>query len=232
MAEMRRMANLALVLISFSVAANGQEPSVCYGTTSNGRLENGWKLPGRGSNFSVYSTIGRMLGRTYVHSVAHAILLDAYAELNRSLPDTVFVYGETGRKNGGQFDPHKTHQNGLSIDFMVPVVDEHDRSVPLPTSILNTWGYALDFDAVGRLDELRIDVEAMGEHLYQLHRSAEKHGITIWRVIFDPALQPLLHKSVRWPYLRDNLQFSTKPSWVRHDEHYHVDFKVPCEPAR
>ncbi|ARB44245.1 hypothetical protein [Alloalcanivorax xenomutans] len=33
-------------------------------------------------------------------------------------------------------------------------------------------------------------------------------------------------------YLRGNIQFSTRRSWVRHDEHYHVDFDLPCEQVR
>ncbi|MDH5765520.1 MAG: replication initiation protein, partial [Gammaproteobacteria bacterium] len=28
---------------------------------------------------------------------------------------------------------------------------------------------------------------------------------------------------------KKNIQFSTKRSWVRHDEHYHVDFSIPCK---
>ena len=30
-------------------------------------------------------------------------------------------------------------------------------------------------------------------------------------------------------YLKDNIQFSKRRSWVRHDEHYHVDFAIPCK---
>lgn len=157
-------------------------------------------------------------------------MLDAYAELERALPDRVFVYGETGWKKGGQFKPHKTHRNGLSVDFMVPVLDKNELSIELPSSVLNKWGYDLEFDTGGRKDDLKIDFEAIAEHIYQLHVSAKKRGIGLWRVIFDPTLQPYLHASSRWPYLKENVQFSTKPSWVRHDEHYHVDFDVPCRP--
>ena len=114
---------------------------------------------------------------------------------------------------------------------MVPVLDEEGRSVGLPSSILNKWGYDLEFDSKGSLDDLKIDFEAIAEHIYQLHTSAKKSGIGIWRVIFDPTLQPYLHSSPRWPYLKDNVQFSTRRSWVRHDEHYHVDFDMQCEPG-
>ena len=157
--------------------------------------------------------------------------LQVRIEYYESAPDKVFVYGETGRENGGQFKPHKTHRNGLSVDFMVPVLDSDDRSVPLGTSVLNKWGYDLEFDSAGFFDDVRIDAEAMAEHLYQLHISAKSHDVEIWRVIFDPDLQPLLHKTKRWQYLSEHLTFSARRSWVRHDQHYHVDFEVPCEPA-
>ncbi len=115
---------LILFLLILTVAAFGQEPSVCYGTTSNGRLENGWKLPSSGPNFSAHWTVGRLVGRSYVHSSVYPVILEAYERLAIEMPDRVFVYGEMGWKEGGQFKPHKTHRNGLSVDFMVPVLDE------------------------------------------------------------------------------------------------------------
>ena len=150
--------------------------------------------------------------------------------MEETLPETTFVYGETGWRSGGEFRPHKTHRNGLSVDFMVPVLDEDGNSVPLPSSILNKWGYDLEFDESGSLGELSIDFNATAEHIYQLDIAAKAHGIGIWRVIFDPELQPMLRTSHRWPYLKENIQFSTRRSWVRHDEHFHVDFEVQCEP--
>ncbi len=225
----RTLLHLSVLLsLSLSAAAYGQEPSVCYGTTSSGRLENGWKLPASGPNFSAHWRVGRLVGRSYVHSSVYSVLLEAYEQLGLEMPNTVFVYGETGWKEGGQFKPHKTHRNGLSVDFMVPVLDDTGASVELPSSILNKWGYDLEFDSKGRLDDLVIDFDAIAEHVYQLDVIAKRQGIGIWRVIFDPQLQPLLENSPRWPYLKENVQFSTRRSWVRHDDHYHVDFDVPC----
>ncbi|MDX1488081.1 MAG: hypothetical protein R3268_07770, partial [Acidiferrobacterales bacterium] len=54
------------------------------------------------------------------------------------------------------------------------------------------------------------------------------HGAELWRVIFDPKLQPYLMRTKYGEYLRKHVRFSKKQSWVRHDEHYHVDFDVPC----
>ena len=194
-------------------------------------MENGWKLPSSGRNFTTYSHVGRLFGRTYVHSSVSTSVLEAYAELEKTLPETRFVYGETGKKSGGDFDPHKTHRNGLSVDFMVPVLNKEGKSVPLPTNALNKWGYDLEFDNDGVLDDLRIDFEALSEHIYQLHIAAKKNGGDIWRVILAPELQPHLKETSRWKYLEENIQFSTKRSWVRHDEHYHVDFDFACEAA-
>ena len=222
---------ILLTAMFLGTVSHAEEVSACYGTTSNGKLENGWKLPASGPNFSTHSTVGRIAGRSYVHSSVHGIVVTAYQQLAEQMPTTVFVYGETGKKDGGQFKPHKTHRNGLSVDFMVPVLDSDGESVELPSSILNKWGYDLEFDSKGRLDDLKIDFEAIAEHLYQLHVAAVADGFDIWRVIFDPELQPFLHDSPRWPYLSMNLQFSTKRSWVRHDEHFHVDFDVTCKPV-
>ena len=200
--------------------------------TADGRLENGCRLPASGENFSSYSVLGRLLGRTYVHCTVAAIVEDAYRELARTHAGKRFVYGETGFASGGEIKPHKTHRNGLSVDFFVPVVDARGRSTPLSTSAFNRWGYDVEFDSEGRYEDLRIDFETMAAHLVALDEAARAHGVGIWRVIFDPELQRHLRETRAWPKLQGRVQFSTRRSWVRHDEHYHVDFAVPCQPLR
>lgn len=204
--------------------------STCYGTTSNGRLEDGVKLPIEGRNFVSYSTTAALLGRTYVHSRVREIILAAYEWLEKETPGKVYKYAETGLKEGGSFKPHKTHRNGLSVDFMVPVLDDKGTPVHLPTNPFNKFGYSIEFDKTGTYDKLRIDFEAMAAHIVALHKSARKRDLDLWRVIFDPGLQPYLMRTQYGDYLKANIRFSTKPSWVRHDEHYHVDFAVPCQP--
>jgi penicillin-insensitive murein endopeptidase len=220
---------VALCLFTLATAPSLAAESVCRGTTSNGSLENGCQLPADGKNFSSYSHLGQLLGRTYVHCTVAAIVSDAYVAMARDLPGRHFVYGETGLASGGQFKPHKTHQNGLSVDFFVPVLDKKGRSVPIPTHALNRWGYDIEFDGEGRHEQYRIDFEAMASHILALKNAARDHGVGIWRVIFDPQLQPHLRRTKVWPDLAGEVQFSTRRSWVRHDEHYHVDFSVPCE---
>jgi len=213
-----------------SVMAADQSESICYGTTEKGWLENAWQLPSSGENFSVYSSLGAMAGRNYVHSKVYVIILDAYKNLLLKEPNKVFVYGETGWKNGGRFRPHKTHQNGLAVDFFVPVIDvSKGASVALPTNPLNKYGYNIEFTAKGTYKEYSIDFESMAAHLFALNEAADKNGVTISRIIFDNDLQKLLFNTSKGKELQALLPFSTKKPWVRHDEHYHVDFSVPCK---
>ncbi len=221
-----------LALLLFSVVANATEESICFGSQDNGSLENGWQLPASGKNYSAYSDIGVMIGRNYVHSMIYKVVIDAYAMLETQAPSKIYVYGESGYKEGGKFRPHKTHQNGLSVDFFVPVVDSEGISVKLPTSILNKFGYDIEFVGAGEYKGLKIDYGAMALHLRALKASADKNGVKIWRVIFDNELQKQLFKVPEAKGLSEVMAFSTKKPWVRHDEHYHIDFSVPCLPMR
>lgn len=203
--------------------------SVCYGTTANGRLENGVQLPSEGPNYVGYSLAARWAGRTYVHSSVKEIVVAAYQALESEQPGKVYKYAETGFKTGGLFKPHKTHRNGLSVDFMTPVINAAGESVHLPTHPLNKLGYNIEFNAKDEYQGLKIDYEAMAAHIVLLHKAALKTGHDVWRVIFDPALQPHLLNTQYGKYLQKHIQFSKKRSWVRHDEHYHVDFAIPCK---
>ena len=223
------MDRLLVILISVICFGSVAAESVCYGTTSNGRLENGVELPSEGDNFVTYSTVARLAGRTYVHSTVRDIMVSSYARLYQELPAKVYKYAETGFESGGRFKPHKTHRNGLSVDFMTPVMDAKGKSVHLPTNLFNKLGYKIEFDSKGQYDGLIIDYEAMAAHIVALHKEALAHNVDLWRVIFAPELQLNLFKTQYGLYLKEHIQFSNKRSWVRHDEHYHVDFNVPCK---
>ncbi len=220
---------LGMLLLFWFPVMVGAEASTCYGTSSNGYLKSGVQLPENGNNFEGYSLIARLSGRTYVHSAVMSILVESYKNLETTLPDKVFKYAETGFREGGEFKPHKTHRNGLSVDFMTPVLNAENQSVHLPSHLLNKFGYDIEFDKHGNYGGLRIDYVALAGHIVALHKEAQKQGFGIWRVIFDPKLQPHLFDTFYGTYLKRNISFSRKRSWVRHDEHYHVDFSVPCK---
>lgn len=222
---------IAAIIASMTANATTTE-STCFGTVSNGHLKNGVKLPGEGKNFTAYSSLGVSLGRTHVHSKVAEIVVAAYAALEKSASEKVFVYGETGWQDGGRIRPHKTHKNGLSVDFMVPVTDGTGQSVCLPAGVSNKFGYNIDFDADARFEGYTIDFEAISEHLYQLHVAAKTHGAGIALVILDPPYLPKLFATKRGQYLKDNIHFMQGKAWIRHDEHYHVDFSVTCKPNK
>ena len=149
---------LTALLLFFSSTTFAQ--STCYGTVANGKIEGAIQLPASGKNFSAYSDTGVTIGRTYVHATVADIVTAAYREMEKTIPGTRFVYGESGWKSGGSIKPHRTHQNGLSVDFFVPVRDASGRSVSLPTNIANKFGYSVEFDARGKFGEFSIDFEA------------------------------------------------------------------------
>lgn len=210
------------VLITFE----SDTPSRSFGTPVAGRLEHGKRLPTSGPNFRAYSRLGALLGRNSVHGAVRATVLEAYATLRRTSPDQLFVYGETGWPHGGPFLPHRTHQNGLSVDFMVPLRSAAGQPVPFPTSVFTRFGYGLEFDAEGRKGSTRIDFEAIARHLLALQEAAPLHGLRIARVIITPEYQPVLFATPSGLRLKGMIPMMTTPAWVRHDEHYHVDFAL------
>ena len=222
------LAVLLFVAIGFgndlAIAFESDAPSLSIGTPEDGRLENGKRLPGRGPNFRVYSDLGAMLGRNSVHEAVRRSVVDAYAALEQSRPTSRFVYGETGWPNGGPFPPHKTHQNGMAVDFFVPVLDDSGEARFLSTSMLNKFGYNIEFDTKGRWEDYRIDFDALAAHLEALAIAARRNNLRIEVVIFDNELQKLLFGTEVGSGLRRSIRFSRARPWVRHDEHYHVVF--------
>lgn len=228
------MRQFALLPIACALSASWAfaSTSTCYGRVAQGRLEGGVQLPIKGKNYGAYSDIGAALGRTYVHSKVHEVILETYKTLEKSAPGKHFIYGETGWKNGGRIQPHRTHQNGLSVDFMVPVKNGAGASIPLPTSPSNKFGYGFEFDGEGKSGDLEVDFEAIAAHLYQTSVAAKKRNVEITLVIFDPPLLPKVFSTEHGAYLQKNLPFMKGKAWIRHDEHYHIDFAVPCKPFK
>ncbi|QDG49556.1 replication initiation protein [Persicimonas caeni] len=202
-------------------------PSRSAGSTSAGELVDGKRLPSHGENFVTYSRFGSLIGRTCVPDDVREVALTAYATLAADMPDTTFTYGETAWCwGGGRLRPHRTHQNGLSVDFMVPVVDEADEPASFPAWPWTKFGYGVDFDASGKGDGLSIDFDALAAHLLALDDAAREHGVKIRRVIFAPDLRGELFRAKGGQEVRRRIRFMPGKAWVRHDEHYHVDFSL------
>lgn len=224
---------LVIVVAGFAtalLALESKDPSVCYGSVSKGRLENAKRLPATGENFQAYWLPGWLFGRTNMHGAVRDVVAETYQRLANARPDLTFVYGETGWPWGGRFWPHRSHRNGLSVDFVVPVRNFDRQSVPFPRSMWTGGFYAVEMDGNAQFDDGVIDFEAMALHLDTLRQVGADRGVPVARIFFDPALQPRLFATQRGRDLASNMRFSSNRSWFRHDAHYHVDFDVTCRP--
>lgn len=209
------------------VRLQSDAPSRSSGTSASGAIANAKRLPASGENFVTYSRFGSLIGRTCVHGDVRDAVVAAYATLADEMPQARFTYGETGWCwGGGRMRPHRTHQNGLSVDFMVPVVGPDGEAASFPAWPWTKFGYGVEFDADGRSDGLHIDFDAIAAHLLALDKAARARGLKIRRVIFAPKLRQKLFATPLGREVRRRLRFMKGRAWVRHDEHYHVDFSL------
>lgn len=202
---------------------DNDKPSISHPTLRAGKLSNGKRMNYRGDNFTTYSYLGYLFGRTYTNDKIKKTILDAYEIAEESCPDITFVLGEIGFKKGGIFLPHRTHTNGLSVDFMTPLLKngQHYRT----NHLFNLWGYGIEFDDSGKTAHIEVDYETMAKHLYAIKVAAHKNKVKIDRVIFDPVLRPFLLKTTYGKKIKD-LPFTRNRVIIRHDDHFHVDFGV------
>lgn len=201
------------------MAFEDDAPSRSIGRPGSGSLIHGKRMPSRGPNFRAYSEVGALLGRAHLHHTAREVLLSAYAELAKTHPAQVFVYGELGWPQGGKFKPHRTHQNGLSMDLMVPL----KGGQPLPCWPWNKLGYGIELDDEGKAGSMEVDFEALGAMILAVDRAAKLHHARIERIIYAPALRPKLFGAT--PALKA-LPWLPRQAWVRHDEHVHIDLRL------
>ena len=203
--------------------------STAIGTVGNGSLINGVILPYRGKNFKYFSSISYHAGRAYVHSSVRKVILESYQMLENSLPDRIFYLMEGANKEGGPLPPHRTHQNGLSVDFMA--LKLKDGKPYLKLDNLGPAHYALEFDQNGQWlknDEVKIDFEAMARHIQSLEQACKKHQIHISKIILKINLKDDLFASPTGQKLQHLPFVGWLPDVIdkQHDDHYHIDFEV------
>lgn len=210
----------ATYLPSVYMQSAGSGPAQCFGTAANGHVSGARQI--KPSPARVYCWACQQALRTFAHAPVAQAVEAAYNDMAEHFPETDWVLGEVGWPWGGRIAPHKTHRNGTSVDFMVPL--ENGKS--FPSSAWNRFGYDLAFDAKGQGDAGQINFEAVGAHLMALEARSRENGGRIRRVILAPDLQDNLPAG-----LRRKFAFNAAPSWVRHDDHYHVDFDYSCGPV-
>lgn len=208
---------------------NGESKSI--GTVSNGKLINGYKIPYKGDNFKYFSAFDYfVLGRCYVHSDIYQIIIDSYKDLNKVYPDYAFKIMECSKRKGGRPFPHKTHQNGTSIDFMTPLKKEN-KTICFYDKI-GMWRYLMEFDTNGKAlinEDIEIDFDKIAKHILTLEKTARQNGYRIKKVILETNLKDEIYNSKHGEELKKSKIYFVRslPKSIDklHDDHYHIDFE-------
>ncbi|MFK8164270.1 MAG: hypothetical protein AB8H12_17625 [Lewinella sp.] len=225
------------ILLAFSLVAlafpelthQNKDKAVASGTVGKGTLENAWLVPYFGPNYRYFSPLSYyVLNRGYTHHRVHNTLLAAYKTCETTCPDVQFRLMECANKHGGKMWPHRTHQIGLSADFMLPKTRNGQPHRLLDH--LGVWHYLLNADEKGAYSKrVSIDFETMARHLLALDDAARANGLRIKKVILKIDLKDDFYASPSGKKIRQRgIYFARSlPRLVDelHDDHYHVDFE-------
>ncbi|WP_343604206.1 hypothetical protein [Fluviicola sp.] len=208
-----------------------KEASISSGTVSNGSLKNGRLFPFKGTNFIYFDSTSYLDKHAFVHQKVYETVLKTYERFEQIEPSFEFGLMECSKENGGKIWPHRTHQNGLSVDFMSPMLKNG-----VSTMDFNRLGlphYLMDFNENGVYTEdssYAIDFNLIAHHLLVLNEEAKKHGLKINKVILKIALKDELFATEYGQKLKTSgIYFATQLSDLidsLHDDHYHVDFTI------
>lgn len=211
--------------------AESEAPSRSVGSPGKGKLENGKLLPFIGPNYFYFDVQSYISGRAFLNGKLRKVVLDTYAELYNQYPDRHWGMMETGYETGGPITFHNTHQNGLSMDFMTPLLKNGEPYAGLDN--LGALHYLLEFDEKGRLLEdptITIDFEGMAHHIEELEKQARQQGMKIEKVILKLNLKQAFFATEKGKQLKaKGVYFAQNlPKAVddMHDDHYHIDFAV------
>ncbi len=221
---------ITLIISGCSSIPKGKGTSVSEGKVNNGSLVNGRKFPYNGGNYKYFSPISyTLLNRAWVHAKVLDISLKSYKVCEEKFPERKFLLMECSEKKGGRMRPHRTHQNGTSIDFGTPLLKNGE--VYHFHHHFGVFHYAMKFNnkGVSKFNKhVSIDFETLAQHLLILEKVARKNGMYIKKVIFKLDLKDDLFKTRSGRKLKKSgIYFARKlPKIIDevHDDHYHVDF--------
>lgn len=202
--------------------------SESIGSVGKGSLKNGKLMPFIGANYSYFDTLSYFEGRAFTHSKVKDVILEAYDSLAK-LNDRHYKLMELSNEEGGKMFPHHTHQNGMSVDFMMPLV-QHGK----PYYDLDDTGadhYLLKFDDDGLYSEdksVSVDFDLIAQHILILEHFARSKGYKISKVIIKIEFKDELFATPYGKQLKASdvyvVQKLTPLVNSLHDEHYHIDF--------
>jgi len=214
----------------YEIHKGNDQESISTGDVRNGSLKNAKLLPFEGNNFRYFDSTSYLSGRAFLNGKLLTALIDSYKICESKIPGRHFCTMECSNAEGGKISPHRTHQNGLSIDFMTPLKKNDQPYYGLDS--LGAEHYLLDFDDDGKYKkdpEVKIDFETLANHLLILENESRKNGLKINKVIFKMELKDELFATesgkkllVSGIYITKNLSPLINSL---HDDHYHVDFE-------
>ncbi len=206
-----------------------EKESVSIGTVSNGSLENGKLFPYKGDNFVYFDRESYIAGRAFVNSNVLNSVLGMYDSLYHIMPHHFFTIMECSNQEGGEMLPHKTHRNGLSIDFMTPMKKGGEPYYGLDT--LGAIHYLLQYDDEGKyiLDQaISVDFDLMAQQILILDHFARRNGLKVEKVILKLELKDELYATENGKLMQEQGIYVVKNLTKRvnemHDEHFHIDF--------
>lgn len=202
---------------------DSSDPSISVGTSSNGTIENSRRLSFR-SGYSTYSYLGFLAGRTYVHHQLKDVLIETYQMLEEKHPNRTFVIGDCGLKYGGPISFHKEKQNGLQVDFLLPL--NEDDAPYKGGNLLNSWDYKLVIDDDGSFEGKNVDLGALASHVTTLQSVSAKHGLVIKEVRMNPTIKKALLGKKLASLLKNVLGRSIKKENSKSPAYYTVTFEV------
>lgn len=207
-----------------------ETPSISKGTVSNGKLINGKLFPFYGPNYSYFDVQSYLAGRGFIHSSIKEIVLASYKKLEVEKPNRHFYIMECANEHGGKIYPHRTHQNGTSVDFMMPKLKNGKPYTELDK--LGADHYWLSFNNDGKYSEdqsIEIDFNLIARHILSLNDIAKEHGFKVSKVIIKIEFKDELFKSEYGKLLKSSgiyvVQNLSPLINSLHDEHYHLDFE-------
>ncbi len=136
---------------------------------------------------------------------------------------------ETANQKGGNLYPHRTHQNGLSIDFMMPLIKDNKPYYKLDS--LGTRHYLLAFNDKGEYStdtSIKVDFNLIAQHILILNEKAKKEDLKVKKVIIKIEFKDELFATEYGKKLKKSGIYVVRglPKMINalHDEHYHIDF--------
>lgn len=200
---------LTLLLILWSTVSFASEPIGYY---NQGSLLNGECLQESGEG---YVQLLRDVGHIYGTSEMIDMLEQTAADMNRRYPgrDRLEIE-DIAAKEGGDIDPHGSHENGLDVDIQY-----------FKANGVEAQGYAPSMVENGRVSD-NFDVERNWELMKSLHR----HG-SVQMIFIDTVLKNKLIEYARQKgEYNSNLRVINSFHYVaNHEDHLHV--RLNCPPS-